>query len=67
MDTIIVILMCIMPIKADTTNRFTDTFDKADRQFNKEYRLDIEAMKRASEEAAREATRKTKCYLIKTK
>lgn len=57
-----------MPIKADTTaNRFTDTFDKADRQFNKEYRLDIEALKRASKEAAIETDKKLGIYELMKK
>lgn len=68
MDTIVIILLCAIPVKADTvTNRFTDAFNKADKQFNKEHILDIRALKRASEKAASEAAQKTKYYLIKTK
>lgn len=57
-----------MPIKADTTaNRFKDAFDKADKQFNKEFKLDIEAMKKASRNAAMETDKKLGIYNLMKK
>lgn len=60
MDTIIVILMCIMPIKADTTTHNAQSIDKG-------YKIDYKALRQASKEAAISAARKTKGYIIKTK
>lgn len=61
-DTIVVVLLCIMPAqepKQNKENRFKETFEQADREFDKKYRLDIEAIKSASREAAIQAFEKT--------
>lgn len=42
------------------TNRFASLFQEADRQFEKEYKLDIEAMKAASRSAVESADAKLK-------
>lgn len=67
MDTVVVFLMWLMPIKADTIgNRFEMLFDQADKQFNKEYCI-YRKRRQASAEAAKEAAIKTKHYLFKTR
>lgn len=63
-DTIVVVMVCIMPLQ-QKQNRFDALFDEADRQFNKEYKLNLEEMKKASAEAAKEAFEKTKKELEK--
>ena len=60
-DTIVIVLMCIMttqPIKSE--GKFTKLFEQADSVFNKEYKLDIEELKKASNEAVKIADEKTK-------
>lgn len=67
-DTIVVVLLCIMPAQQpnqNKENRFKETFEQADREFDKKYRLDIEALKRASREAAAQAFQKTKNELFR--
>ena len=67
-DTIVVVLLCIMPAqepKQNKENRFKETFEQADREFDKKYRLDIEALKSASREAAAQAFEKTKNKLFR--
>lgn len=67
-DTIVVVLLCIMPAqeqKQNKGNRFKETFEQADREFDKKYRLDIEALKCASREAAAQAFQKTKNELFR--
>lgn len=67
-DTIVVVLLCIMPVqesKQNKENRFKETFEQADREFDKKYRLDIEALKSASREAAAQAFQKTKNELFR--
>lgn len=62
-DTIIVVLVCIMPVqqpKQNTQNRFIETFEQADKEFDKKYKLDIKELKRAAHEAAVQADEKTK-------
>lgn len=62
-DSIIVVLVCIMPAqqpKEVKQNRFTEAFEQADKDFNKKYHLDIEALKQAAHEAAISADEKTK-------
>lgn len=62
-DTVIVVLVCIMPAqqpKQNTQNRFIETFEQADKEFDKKYKLDIEELKRAAHEAAVQADEKTK-------
>lgn len=62
-DTVIVVLVCIMPAqqpKQNTKNRFIETFEQADKEFDKKYKLDIEELKRAVHEAAVQADEKTK-------
>lgn len=66
-DTIVVVLLCIMPAqepKQNKENRFKEIFEQADREFDKKYRLDIEALKSASREAAIQAFEKTKNELF---
>ena len=67
-DTIVVVLLCIMPAqepKQNKENRFKETFEQADREFDKKYRIDIEALKSASREAAIQAFQKTKNELFR--
>lgn len=67
-DTIVVVFLCIMPAqepKQNKENCFKETFEQADREFEKKYRLDIEALKRASREAAIQAFGKTKNELFR--
>ena len=62
-DTIFVVLICITAVQQPQKppmNRFTEAFEQADKQFNKEYKLDIKELKRASEKAVREACEVTK-------
>ena len=62
-DTLIVVLVCIMPAqqpKQNTQSRFIETFEQADKEFDKKYKLDIEELKRAAHEAAVQADEKTK-------
>lgn len=62
-DTVIVVLVYIMPAqqpKQNTQNRFIETFEQADKEFDKKYKLDIEELKRAAHEAAVQADEKTK-------
>lgn len=63
-DTILVVMVCIMPSQ-QKQNRFDALFEEADRRFNKEYKLNLEEMKKASAEAAKEAFEKTKKELDK--
>lgn len=51
-DTIIIVLMLV---SYDTSNRFSDSFSKADSTFNTK----IELFKKASKEATKSAERKT--------
>lgn len=55
--------MCIPSLQQPkmnfASNKFNEVFEKADSSFNKEYKIDIEALKRASSEAVREADIKT--------
>lgn len=62
-DTILVVLMCIAPVQQPqeaSQNRFTEAFEQADKAFDKKYKLDIEALKRAAHEVAISADEKTK-------
>lgn len=60
-DTIVVILMGIMPTQPiKSEGKFTKLFEQADSVFNQQYKLDIEELKRASDEAAKSAFEKTK-------
>ena len=60
-DTIVVVMVCIMPSQ-QKQNRFDALFEEADRQ---EYKLNLEELKKASAEAAKEAFEKTKKELDK--
>lgn len=62
-DTIVVVLMFIFPTqqhKEVEGNRFKEVFEQADKAFDNKYKIDIEAFKRASNEAAISADEKTK-------
>ena len=62
-DTILVVLMCSAPVqqpKEPHKNRFTEVFEQADKEFDKKYKLDIEALERAAHEAVISADEKTK-------
>lgn len=62
-DTIVVVLMCIIPTqhpKQVKENRFKEAFEQADRAFDKKYKVDVEALKKAAHEAAIQADEKTK-------
>lgn len=61
-DTIVVVLMCIIPTqqpKEVKGNRFTEAFEQADKAFNEKYKVDIEALKKALYEAVKSAEEKT--------
>lgn len=60
MDTIIILLLSFIQPVGTIENHYTNTSNRADSSFNKEYRLDIEALRRAAEEATKEAAEKTK-------
>lgn len=46
-DTIVIVLMCIMPTQPiKSEGKFTKLFEQADSVFNKEYKLDIEELKK---------------------
>lgn len=62
-DSIIVVLVCVMPVqqpKEVRQNRFKETFEQADKEFKKKYKLEIEALKRAAHEAVIQADLETK-------
>ncbi len=62
-DSIIVVLVCVMPVqqpKEVRQNRFKETFEQADKEFTKKYKLEIEALKRAAHEAVIQADLETK-------
>lgn len=61
-DTIVVVLVCIMPTKQpkESCNRFLPLFEEADSAFNQKYKLDIEMLKQASREAVKSADEKTR-------
>lgn len=70
MDTLIVLLMLfttkidsVKPIQEN--NQFTELFNKADQEFNKKYKLNIDLLKKASQEAVISAEKKT--YYLKPK
>lgn len=54
-DTIVIILMIAQPSKIQGSGQLNDDFLKSDKAFEQEYKLEIEKMKRASREAAKEA------------
>lgn len=54
-DTIVIMLMIAQPAKNQVNGRFNEAFEQADSAFNKEYKLEIEKMKNASQQAAKEA------------
>lgn len=60
--TIFVVLVCIMPAQQPqgNSNQFRPLFEQADSAFNAEYKLDIEALKVTSKQAAKTAAEKTK-------
>lgn len=62
-DSIIVVLVCVMPVqqpKEVSQNCFKESFEQADKEFDKKYKLDIEALERAAHEAVISADEKTK-------
>lgn len=62
-DSLIVVFVCIMPVqqpKEVRQNRFKETFEQADKEFTKKYKLEIEALKRAAHEAVIQADLETK-------
>lgn len=62
MDTIIVIMMllCPVPQKTEKTNRFTAQFEQADSAFNQKHKIDMDALRDASNQAVRSAHEKTR-------
>lgn len=60
MDTIIILLLSFIQPVGTIKNHYTNTSNRADSSFNKEYRLDIEALRRAAKEATKDAEKKTK-------
>lgn len=62
-DTIIVVLVGIMPAQQPREvkqNRFKEVFEQADKDFEKKHILDIEELKRASNDAVKSADIKSK-------
>lgn len=65
-DTLIVIIFCIAtkvqePVKVTSEKAdFVQLFKEADKEFDKIHKIDLEALKHASQEAAEEAAEKTK-------
>lgn len=65
-DTLIVIIFCIAtkvqePVKVTSGKAdFVQLFKEADKEFDKIHKIDLEALKHASQEAAEEADEKTK-------
>lgn len=62
-DSIIVLLVCIMPMqqpKVIRQNRFDTAFEQADNKFDEKFKLDIELLKQASTDAVKSAEEKTK-------
>lgn len=65
-DTLIVIIFCIATevqehVKITSEKEdFKEIFIKADKRFDEVHRIDLEALRRASQEAAEEAAEKTK-------
>lgn len=62
-DTIIVVLFGIMPAQQPREvkqNRFKEVFEQADKDFEKKHILDIEELKRASNDAVKSADIKSK-------
>lgn len=61
-DTIIVVLVCMMPAKQpkENCNRFKSLFEQTDSAFNNSHKIELEAIRRASAEAAKSAHIKTK-------
>lgn len=65
-DTLIVIIFCIAtkvqePVKVTSGKAdFVQLFKEADKEFDKIHKIDLEALKHASQEAAEEAAEKTK-------
>lgn len=62
MDTIIVIMMLLCPVsqKAQKTNRFTAQFEQADSAFNHKHKIDMDALRDASNQDVRSAHEKTR-------
>lgn len=58
-DTIFIFVLCLPQPNTKTTNRFAELFEKADKNFDIEYKLDVEKLKKASEEAVKSASIKT--------
>lgn len=65
-DTLIVMIFCISskvqePVEVTSGKEdFKELFNEADKKFDKVHKIDLEALKRASQEAAEEAAEKTK-------
>lgn len=63
-DTLVVLLIFVMPEMAEVNNgrqhKFSELFEQADKDFDRKYGIDIEKLKKASSEAVIEAEEKTK-------
>lgn len=65
-DTLIVMIFCIAtkvqkPVEVTSEKAdFVQLFKEADKKFDKVHKIDLEALRRASQEAAEEAAEKTK-------
>lgn len=56
LDTLVIVLICIPQQQyKPKENRFTETFQKADKEFNQRYKLEIKELQKASKEAVKEA------------
>ena len=59
-DTLIVLLMFLPgPQQKQIENRFTEAFEKADKEFNQKHKIDIQELQKASREAVQAASIKT--------
>lgn len=63
-DTLVVLLIFVMPEMTEVNNerqhKFSELFEQADKDFDRKYGIDIERLKKASSEAVIEAEEKTK-------
>jgi hypothetical protein len=63
-DTLVVLLIFVMPemteVKNGRQHKFRELFEQADKDFDIKYGIDIEELKKASSESVIEAEEKTK-------
>lgn len=59
-DTLVIMVM-LLPgqQQKQNENRFTEAFEKADKEFNHKYKIEIKELQKASKEAVKSASTKT--------